>query len=229
MRGAICRPKPIKDHHQRRRRCLPSSLITIMNGLPTSLPERIRSMLPDTFNLALVPRIPVTTHPSWHHLVFDSTRMKDRPHNSGGERTDEQHVDTETLFSCVPRRGELCWLVFPNPQQHFLGRVGRVAEYQETQVVLRIEHVRSPGILALAVPYQFWTGKGRTGVWRLHFRFWRTQPRRKPDSGEALPGKPPCKTHSMSKPLNIPPGVALDPTSCLWEIDDNVQELYDPA
>ena len=84
--------KPTKDHHQQRRRHLSSSPNTTMNRLPTSLPERLRSTLPDTFDLALVPQIPITTRPSWHHLVFDSTRMtEEKPHNSRGERTEEQH------------------------------------------------------------------------------------------------------------------------------------------
>ena len=46
--------------------------ITVMSRPSSSLPERIQSLLPEPFDLQRVPRIPVTTKPAWHHLLFDA-------------------------------------------------------------------------------------------------------------------------------------------------------------
>ena len=57
----------------------------------------------------------------------------------------------------MPAVGNYCRLVFPN-QRRFMARVSRVVEYQETRVILWVEHTYSPAGITVAVPYPFYEG-----------------------------------------------------------------------
>ncbi|KAL7280537.1 hypothetical protein ACG7TL_005472 [Trametes sanguinea] len=53
--------------------------------------------------------------------------------------------------------------------RRFTGRITRVLEYQQTCIILRVEHPYSPAIVTLAVPYPFYEG---TRWWYIRLRWW---------------------------------------------------------
>ena len=168
--------------------------ITIMYRPSTSLPESIRAMLRQSFDLGSVPRVPVCTQSFSHHLIYDTSRPSSPPtaHTSSTSLEKDDHVPDRTHYSPMPDIGHECWLVL-HYDHRFLGRVLRVAQYQQTQVLLLVEHVRSPAILSVAVPYEHWQGRDKTRSLRRLLSPLRLKQRSRklPDSGHALPGKLP--------------------------------------
>ena len=167
--------------------------ITIMNRPSTSLPEPIRAVLRKSFDLRTVPRVPVYIHSSSHHLLFDTAQLLHHhrhPPSPSVNQKDALVAPEATHFSLVPEVGKECWLVLHHGHR-FLGKIIKVAQYQATQVLLLVAHIRSPAILSMAVPYEFWQGKDRTRSLRgLLAPLWlQRRPRKVPDNGRALPGK----------------------------------------
>ena len=48
---------------------------------------------------------------------------------------------------------------------YFSGRILRVAEYQMNHIIVLIQHIWSPAILSLAIPYEYFAGDEET-LWR---------------------------------------------------------------
>ncbi|KAL7278571.1 hypothetical protein ACG7TL_007570 [Trametes sanguinea] len=53
------------------------------------------------------------------------------------------------MMEVIPRVGSFCQLVLPD-NRRFTGRITRVLEYQQTRIILRVEHPYSPAIVTLA-------------------------------------------------------------------------------
>ena len=206
--------------------------ITIMNRPSTSLPEPIRAVLRKSLDLRTVPRVPVYIHSSSHHLLFDTTRLSHHHYHPPSPSVNQEDVlvaPEATRFSLMPEVGKECWLVLHHGHR-FLGKVVKVAQYQATQVLLLVAHIRSPAILSIAVPYEFWQGKDRTwSLWGLLAPFWLHKHVRKVlDNGHALPGKLTIEIPKSAIMCSLAgTDVAIDPLCDSWEIDNQVQADYD--
>lgn len=165
---------------------------------------------------------PVTIQRNSHHLHFHVPRL----------RVPETHP-----FSAVPPCGTVCWLILPDKLEHgqtfirgarFLGRILRVAEYQETRVIMLIQHIQSPAILSLAVPYEYFEGDTSSWwgqvIWSIVSR---VRLLRGPDHEDYLPGKSCYSFQAVRSHRSV--GVSLDPITSEWEICDAVQTGYSPV
>ncbi|TBU62390.1 hypothetical protein BD310DRAFT_904289 [Dichomitus squalens] len=175
-----------------------------------TIPDEMIPYLSDHLNLDNVIRCPVIVRKDSHHLHFHTPRIC----------VPETHP-----FGPIPPPDTPCWLILPSKLEpgwtlpkdvHFLGRVLRVAEYQESRVIVLVQHIQSPAILSLTVPYEYFVGD--TSSWWAQV-VWNVVSRvkilRKPDNEDYLPGEPHC--------------VSLDPITNDWEINDEVQATYSPV
>ena len=130
---------------------------------------------------------PIIIRQNSHHLHFHVSRI----------RASELHP-----FNAIPPPNTSCWLILPDKLEfgrivtrgaRFLGRVLRVAEYQETRVIVLVQHIQSPAILSLAVPYEYFGGDTSSWwgqvVWGVMSR---VKLLRRPDCEDYLPGKSYC-------------------------------------
>ena len=152
-----------------------------------STPPQQRFAIPDQILSGLLSQLeandiilcPVVTKQNSHHLHFSTAPF----------HRQEMHA-----FSPVPPPNCPCWLVFPNGLnrngQRFLGRIIRVAEYQQTRIIVLVQHIQSLGILSLTIPYEYFDGDTSSWwgqmVWSVVSRI---KLLRRPDSEDYLSGK----------------------------------------
>ncbi|KAI0356120.1 hypothetical protein OH77DRAFT_1423711 [Trametes cingulata] len=146
-----------------------------MAGVSFKIPLNVRDTIPEQFSNQL--RLcPVETHGWNQHVLFAPDGLF--PHCSrtvvfeDGAGNIEEWVavdpvdETVRPRGIVPRLGSYCRLVFQD-RRRFVGRISRVVEYQETRIVLWVEHTYSPASITLAVPYPFYEG---TQWWYIRLR-----------------------------------------------------------
>ena len=135
--------------------------------------------LSNTPNAEDIVYCPITTKPLSHHLHYHLHPVLEGSRSS---------------FGRIPSPTKLCQLVIRTRQElsehRFIGRFLKVAEYQETRVIVLIQHIQSPAIVSVAVAYEDFEGDTASWwgqvIWSIVNRigFWR-----KPDSEDYLPGK----------------------------------------
>ena len=115
---------------------------TIMTAVPWLVHTTFDELLLLAFNNLTIDDViccPVTIQHNSHHLHFHVPRL---------------HVPETHPFSAVPPCGTVCWLILPDKLEHgrtfirgaqFLGCILRVAEYQETHVIMLIQHIVTLG------------------------------------------------------------------------------------
>ncbi|TBU23863.1 hypothetical protein BD311DRAFT_673005, partial [Dichomitus squalens] len=125
-------------------------------------------------NLDDIIRCPVIVRKDSHHLHFHTPRIC----------VPEMHP-----FGPIPPPDTLCWLILPSKLELVL----QVTKYQESRVIVLVQHIQSPAILSLAVPYEYFVGD--MSFWRVQV-VWNVVSRvkilRKPDNEDYLPGKLHC-------------------------------------
>ena len=174
-----------------------------MNRTSFALPDRVAECLPDNTKLADIQRVPATIQKTSPHLVFDPSRLPtttDLPYGDG--RHVERCARGSPHMTTMPAPGSLCWIVIDKPKQRYLGRVKRVDEYQQTRVILLVEHIRSPATISIAVPYQYYEGKDESSTfwhWLISMIYW--QPRQIPDHEQPARG---TSFYSVITPLSYP-------------------------
>ncbi|KAI0654533.1 hypothetical protein C8Q70DRAFT_1058307 [Cubamyces menziesii] len=146
-----------------------------MVGVSFDLPVAVQHAIPRSVQADQIPRCPVVSYGLDYHVLFRPDGLF--PHQlrpvALGEEVGEQEVwvNVEPTGKevrprwFVPRVGSYCRLVLPD-QRRFTGRISRVVEYQQTRVILWVEHPHSPASITLAVPYPFFEG---TRWWRVSF------------------------------------------------------------
>ncbi|TBU38422.1 hypothetical protein BD309DRAFT_874448 [Dichomitus squalens] len=158
-----------------------------------TIPDKMIPYLSDQLNLDNVIRCPMIVCKDSHHLHFHTPRIC----------VPEMHP-----FGPIPPSDTPCWLILLCKLEP--------AEYQESRVIVLVQHIQSPAILSLAVPYKYFVGD--TSSWWAQV-VWNVVSRvkilRKPDNEDYLPGEPHC--------------VSLDPITNDWEINDEVQATYSPV
>ncbi|KAI0640366.1 hypothetical protein C8Q79DRAFT_930654 [Trametes meyenii] len=164
-----------------------------MVGTSYDLPPTVRCTIPQDLPDEQLRRCPVRLNGQDQHILFWPEGLF--PHQSRlvavGEDVEAQDewVDVSPVASRVqrlgfmPAVGNYCRLVFPN-QRRFMARVSRVIEYQETRIILWVEHTYSPAGITVAVPYPFYEG---TQWWYL--RLMRFLGCLKPDENRHNAGK----------------------------------------
>ena len=171
-----------------------SSSSTAMFRPSINLPEVIRHHLPEDLTNDQVPRVPVASRSGFPHLLFDPTSLSAFKYEltcQGEYKRDLIHGSIK--YSRMPPVGEFCWLLINKDAQRFLGRITRVAQFQETRVIVVVEHVRSPAIVSVVVPYEFYCGatEETEGLWDRVVRWAYQRPReikRLPDSNRPISG-----------------------------------------
>ena len=150
----------------------------IMVGVSFDLPAAVQHAIPRSVQADQIPRCPVVSYGLDYHVLFRPDGLF--PHRlrpvALGEEVGEQEVwvNVEPTGKevrprwFVPRVGSYCRLVLPD-QRRFTGRISRVVEYQQTRVILWVEHPHSPASITLAVPYPFFEG---TRWWYIRLRSW---------------------------------------------------------
>ena len=167
--------------------------ITSWLSILSHLPAAMFAALPPHINDHNIIHCPVISNPNSHHILLDSLRYLAAPSLSISNCHTINHNE-KTQSELVPSAGKLCWLIFPGGEhkhvQQFLGPVQKVAQYQATRVVVLIEHIHSPAILSLAIPYGYFkdiqTLQRQLSAQHLGAKLVGQQP----DSGSYLPGKP---------------------------------------
>ena len=155
-----------------------------------TIPDVIRFMLPEDLTDKDVPRVPVVTRAGCTHLLFNPPALPLYQLELTIDGQYERHLVRGAANLCpMPSVGQMCWLVINGDKQRFFGRVVKVAEYQETRVILLVEHLRSPAIVSVAVPYEFYLGIDKTQtLWSRVMQWAFQQPGRLPDSNHPVPG-----------------------------------------
>ncbi|TBU51538.1 hypothetical protein BD310DRAFT_834110 [Dichomitus squalens] len=155
-----------------------------------TIPDKMIPYLSDHLNLDNIIRCPVIVRKDSHHLHFHTPRI----------RVPETHP-----FGPIPPPNTPCWLILPSKLEP--------AEYQESRVIVLVQHIQSPAILSLAVPYEYFVGDMSSWwaqvVWNVVSR---VKILRKLDNEDYLPGELYC--------------VPLDPITNNWKINDEVQATY---
>ncbi|KAI0653382.1 hypothetical protein C8Q70DRAFT_1059372 [Cubamyces menziesii] len=146
-----------------------------MVGVSFNLPAAVQHAIPRSVQADQIPRCPVVSYGLDYHVLFRPDGLF--PHRlrpvALGEEVGEQEVWVNVEPTSkevrprwfVPLVGNYCRLVLPD-QRRFTGRISRVVEYQQTRVILWVEHPHSPASITLAVPYPFFEG---TRWWRVSF------------------------------------------------------------
>ncbi|KAL7280486.1 hypothetical protein ACG7TL_005418 [Trametes sanguinea] len=143
-----------------------------MLGVSLELPLTIRNTIPPSVLQGCLPRCPVETRGPDRHILFCPEALF--PHRSRQVEVDEEGweytepVGLSHIMEVIPRVGSFCQLVLPD-NRRFTGRITRMLEYQQTRIILRVEHPYSPAIVTLAVPYPFYEG---TQWWYIRLRRW---------------------------------------------------------
>ena len=198
----------------------------IMVGVSFDLPLAVQHAIPRDVQPDQIPRCPVVAYGLDHHVLFRPDGLF--PHRlrpvALGEEVDERDVwvDVEPANKevrprwFVPRVGSYCRLVLPD-QRRFTGRITRVVEYQQTRIVLWVEHPHSPASVTLAVPYAFFEG---TRWWYIRLRSWLGWLR--PDSDRHNSGKF-SFAHTYKLESHASTVVGQSPNIDEWELDDHIQ------
>ncbi|KAL7281596.1 hypothetical protein ACG7TL_004913 [Trametes sanguinea] len=180
-----------------RRVLITITITTIMLGVSLELPLTIRNTIPPSVLQGCLPRCPVETRGPDRHILFCPEALF--PHRSPQVEVDEEGweyiepVGSSHMMEVIPRVGSFCQLVLPD-NRRFTGRITRVLEYQQTRIILRVEHPYSPAIVTLAVPYPFYEG---TRWWYIRLRRWFGY--LTPDNDHHSTGKSiPCFRRSLS-------------------------------
>lgn len=180
-----------------RRVLITITITTIMLGVSLELPLTIRNTIPPSVLQGCLPRCPVETRGPDRHILFCPEALF--PHRSRQVEVDEEGweyiepVGSSHMMEVIPRVGSFCQLVLPD-NRRFTGRITRVLEYQQTRIILRVEHPYSPAIVTLAVPYPFYEG---TRWWYIRLRRWFGY--LTPDNDRHSTGKSiPCFRRSLS-------------------------------
>ncbi|KAI0669484.1 hypothetical protein C8Q78DRAFT_992607 [Trametes maxima] len=164
-----------------------------MVGTSYDLPPTVRSTIPQDLPNEQLRRCPVRLNSQDQHVFFWPEGLF--PHHlrpvavSEDVEAQDEWIDVAPIGSrvqrmgFVPAVGNYCRLVFPN-QRRFMARVSRVVEYQETRIILWVEHTYSPVGITVAVPYPFYEG---TRWWYL--RLMQFLGRLRPDENRHSAGK----------------------------------------
>ncbi|KAI0659864.1 hypothetical protein C8Q70DRAFT_1053677 [Cubamyces menziesii] len=197
-----------------------------MVGVSFDLPLAVQHAIPRDVQPDQIPCCPVVAYGLDHHVLFRPDGLL--PHRlrpvALGEEVDERDVwvDVEPANKevrprwFVPRVGSYCRLVLPD-QRRFTGRITRVVEYQQTRIVLWVEHPHSPASVTLAVPYAFFEG---TRWWYIWLRSWLGWLR--PDSDRHNSGKF-SFAHTYKLESHASTVVGQSPNIDEWELDDHIQ------
>ena len=168
-----------------------------------TLPESIRESFAGELENQHVSRIPVAVRSHCPHLLFNPPHLpvyqvritRDGLYNP-------QLLSGSEQYHHMPGPGGLCWLIFEDPQQRFLGYVIRVAEYQESRLILLVGHVRSPAIVSVAVPYEYYDGVDESqSLWTKLVSWLCKQPARYPDHERPIQGM--YQTHYTINTLTL--------------------------
>ena len=162
-----------------------------------ALPDTIRCHLPEGLTNEQVPRVPVAVQRGCPHLLFNPASIPIFRQELVANGQYRRHlIHGSTNRSLMPPVGEYCWLVLDRQAQRFLGRVTRVAQFQESRVIVLVEHVQSPAIVSITIPYEFYLGKveqsQQTESPLIQFMRWLLRESgeisRVPDNNEPVPG-----------------------------------------
>lgn len=152
---------------------LPSSFITMV-GTSYDLPLNVRCTIPQQIPDSQLRRCPVVSGGRNQHVLFSPDGLF--PHRlrqvalDGADHEEDAWVGVEPTSPKVQRMwfvpgvGSYCRLVLPD-QRRFMGRITRVVEYQQTRIILWVEHPYSPASITLAVPYSFYEGTQWWYIW----------------------------------------------------------------
>ena len=148
-----------------------------------TIPEPIQSQFDGELEHQNVARIPVAIRPECPHLFYNTSLAPVfQTHLTADGLYQRRLVGGQARYDNVPGPGGLCWLIFPDSDQRFFGKVQGVAEYQETRLILLVAHVASPATVSLAVPYEWYDGVDESRTRWATFVSWLCQkPARLPD------------------------------------------------
>ncbi|KAJ8490081.1 hypothetical protein ONZ51_g2528 [Trametes cubensis] len=172
-----------------------------MVGVSFDLPLAVQHAIPRNVQPDQIPRCPVVAYGLDHHVLFRPDGLF--PHRLRPVALGEE-VD------------DYCRLVLPD-QRRFTGRITRVVEYQQTRIILWVEHPHSPASVTLAVPYAFFEG---TRWWYIRLRSWLGWLR--PDSDRHNSGKF-SFAHTYKLESHASTVVGQSPNIDEWELDDHIQ------
>lgn len=192
----------------------PSLFPRLAHNIPIGMRPHIPAQLRDED----IARCPVIIKRDHHHILYDSHRTS---------------ASTHQPHDLIPSPTRYCWLLFPENMKpagkRFLGQVLRVAEYQESHVIVIVQHISSPALLSLKVPYEYFVGEEQSLWCRLICALaYRYKQWHKPNSGAYLPGKYCHFSYKLAIRLTAT-GVSLDPVTHDWEIDDRALQDYSPV
>ncbi|TBU37088.1 hypothetical protein BD309DRAFT_877127 [Dichomitus squalens] len=161
-----------------------------------TIPHEMIPYLSDQLNLDDVIRCPMIVCKDSHHLHFHIPRIC----------VPEMHP-----FGPIPPPDTPCWVILPSKLEP-----GWTLPKDESRIIVLVQHIQSPAILSLAVPYKYFVGD-TSSWWAQVVRnvVSRAKILRKPDNEDYLPGELHC--------------VSLNPITNDWEINDEVQAMYSPV
>ncbi|OSD00349.1 hypothetical protein PYCCODRAFT_1469474 [Trametes coccinea BRFM310] len=132
-----------------------------MVGVSLELPLTIRNTIPPSVLQGCLLRCPMETRDPDQHILFCPEALF--PHRSQQVEVDEEGweylepVGSSHMMKVVSHVGSFCQLVLPD-NRRFTRHIIRVLEYQQTHIILWVEHPYSPAIVTLAVSYPFYEG-----------------------------------------------------------------------